>query len=189
MADETNAAAFVQKEFEPLTKIRNKEEKKIVFATDADTSLRDFYYYNRNADANYQQQQREAAVTVDKENKGKWAGKNFYELSITNKGGMVMPIIVEWTFKDGTKEIDYVPVSIWKLNEQKVTKTFVKDKEVVAIRLDPNKETADIDESNNLWPVREMPSRFTLFTQQGGGRGARGQSTGTNSMQRAQKKN
>ncbi len=190
MADETNAASFVQKEFEPLTKIRNKEEKKIVFATDADTSLRDFYYYNRNADANFQQQQREAAVTVDKENKGKWAGKNFYELSFTNKGGMVMPIIVEWTFKDGTKEIDYIPVSIWKMNELKVTKTFVKDKEVVAIRLDPNKETADIDESNNLWPVHEMPSRFTLFTQQGGGgRGARGQATGGNSMQRAQKKN
>ncbi|MFT3844957.1 MAG: M1 family aminopeptidase [Lacibacter sp.] len=190
MNDEANASAFVQKEFEPVSKIRNKEEKKIVFATDADTSLRDFYYYNRNADANFMQQQREASVQVDKANKNKWVNKNIYELTFTNKGGMVMPIIVEWTFKDGTKETDYIPVTIWRLNEEKVTKTFVKDKEVTAIRLDPNRETADIDESNNLWPVREMPSRFTLFTQQGGGRGARGQQTGnTNSMQRAQKKN
>ena len=96
-----------------------------------------------------------------------------------------MPIIIEWTYKDGTKEVDRVPVSIWKLNEEKVTKTFVKDKEVAAIRIDPMRETADIDESNNLWPLKEMPSRFSLFKQtQGGGRG---QSTGGNSMQRSQK--
>ena len=131
------------------------------------------------------QKQREANAPVDTENKSKWVSKNFYELSFTNKGGMVMPIIIEWTYKDGTKEVDRIPVSIWKLNEEKVTKTFVKDKEVAAIRIDPMRETADIDESNNLWPLKEMPSRFNLFKQsQGPGRG---QSTGSNSMQRSQK--
>ncbi len=185
MSDPSNAAAYQQKEFDAVHKIKNKNDKSIVFATDADTSLRDFYYVNPGADAKYMQQQREANAQVDTENKSKWVSKNFYELSFTNKGGMVMPIIIEWTYKDGTKEVDRIPVSIWKLNEEKVTKTFVKDKEVAAIRIDPMRETADIDESNNLWPLKEMPSRFNLFRQsQGPGRG---QSTGSNSMQRSQK--
>ncbi len=185
MNDPANAAALQQKEFDAVHKIKNKNDKSITYATDADTSLRDFYYVNPGADTKYMQQQREANAPVDTENKSKWVSKNFYELSFTNKGGMVMPIIIEWTYKDGTKEVDRIPVSIWKLNEEKVTKTFVKDKEVAAIRIDPMRETADIDESNNLWPLKEMPSRFNLFKQsQGPGRG---QSTGSNSMQRSQK--
>ena len=185
MNDPSNAAALQQKEFDAVHKIKNKNDKSITYATDADTSLRDFYYVNPGADTKYMQQQREANAQVDTENKSKWVSKNFYELSFTNKGGMVMPIIIEWTYKDGTKEVDRIPVSIWKLNEEKVTKTFIKGKEVAAIRIDPMRETADIDESNNLWPLKEMPSRFNLFKQsQGPGRG---QSTGSNSMQRSQK--
>ncbi|HLP35434.1 M1 family metallopeptidase [Lacibacter sp.] len=187
MNDASNTAAFQQKEFDAVHKLRNKDDKSITYATDADTSLRDYYYFNPGADAKFSQQQREAAITIDTENKSKWANKNFYELSFTNKGGMVMPVIVEWTFKDGSKEVDRVPVSVWKLNEQKFTKVFIKDKEVTAIRIDPMRETADIDESNNLWPVKEMPSKFNLFRLGGGP--VRGASAGGNSMQRAQKKN
>ncbi|NCU02940.1 MAG: M1 family metallopeptidase [Chitinophagaceae bacterium] len=187
MNDASNAAAFQQKQFDAVHKIRNKEDKSIVYATDADTSLRDYYYFNPDADNKFILQQREAAIPIDNENKSKWVNKNFYELSFTNKGGMVMPVIVEWTFKDGSKEVDRVPVSVWKLNEQKFSKVFIKDKEVAAIRIDPMRETADIDESNNLWPVKEMPSKFNLFRQGGGP--ARGASTGGNSMQRAEKKN
>lgn len=185
MNDVANAAAFQRQEFNAVHKLRNKDDKSIVYATDADTSLRDYYYYNPDADGKFALQQREASIPVDNENKGKWANKNFYELSFTNKGGMVMPVIVEWTYKDGTKETDRVPVSVWKLNEQKFTKVFIKDKEVAAIRIDPMRETADIDEGNNLWPVKEMPSKFNLFRQGGGP--VRGASAGGNSMQRAQK--
>ncbi|WP_220494776.1 M1 family metallopeptidase [Lacibacter sediminis] len=187
MNDASNSAAFQQKEFDAVHKLRNKDDKSITYATDADTSLRDYYYFNPGADAKFFQQQREAAITIDQENKSKWANKNFYELSFTNKGGMVMPVIVEWTYKDGTKETDRVPVNVWKLNENKFTKVFIKDKEVAAIRIDPMRETADIDESNNLWPVKEMPSKFNLFRQGGGP--VRGASAGGNSMQREQKKN
>ena len=74
-----------------------------------------------------------------------------------------MPIIVEWTFKDGSKEVDRIPVTIWRLNEKNVTKLFMKNKEVVAIKLDPMRETADINEVNGMWPVKEMPSKFQLF--------------------------
>lgn len=185
MDDPANNAAMEQPEFIAINKIRNKEDKSITFATDTDTSLRDYYYYNRGADAKMMAERQNASIARDNENKNAWVNKHFYELTFSNKGGMVMPIIIEWTYKDGSKEIDRIPVFIWRLNEEKVTKTFVKDKEVASIRIDPMRETADIDESNNLWPVKEMPSKFILFRQTQGG-GARGQSGGGNAMQRAQ---
>lgn len=112
--------------------------------------------------------------------------KNMYELTFSNKGGLVMPIIVEWTYKDGTKEIDRIPAQIWRKNENKVTKTFMKDKEVASIMLDPYRETADINTSNNSWPSVSEPSKFQLF-KTGQGRGPRGGPQfggGTNPMQK-----
>src|SRR5205807_1369415 len=59
---------------------------------------------------------------ADEATREKLGNKYFYELSFSNKGGLVMPIIIEWTFKDGTKEIDRIPAQIWRLNENKVKK-------------------------------------------------------------------
>lgn len=97
---------------------------------------------------------------------------NLYELSFTNKGGMIMPVFIEWTYKDGSKEIEKVPVGVWMSNENQFKKVFRKEKEVDAIVLDPNKQTADINPSNGLWPVKEMPTKFKLFkgNMMGGGR-------------------
>ena len=89
--------------------------------------------------------------------------KRLYELSFSNKGGLVMPLIIEWTYKDGTKEINRIGVNVWRKNENKVVKSFLKDKEVISIKLDPYKETADIDEKNNQWPIAQEPSKFQLF--------------------------
>ena len=95
-----------------------------------------------------------------------------------------MPIIIEWTYKDGSKEIDRIPAQVWRLNEKSVVKTFMKDKEVSSIRLDPMRETADIDERNNNWgAVTEAPSRFALFKARQ--EASRGQSTGITPMQKA----
>ena len=66
-------------------------------------------------------------------------------LTSQTKVGLVMPIIIEWTFADGTKEVDRIPAYIWRKNEEKVTKAFMKDKEVVQILIDPDRETADTD--------------------------------------------
>ncbi|MFZ9660522.1 MAG: M1 family metallopeptidase [Chitinophagaceae bacterium] len=86
-----------------------------------------------------------------------------YELNFSNKGGMIMPVIVEWTYKDGSKEVDRIPVAVWMSNEKHFSKVFNKSKEVASIRLDPNYETADIDESNGTWPHNAQPSRFEIF--------------------------
>ena len=90
-----------------------------------------------------------------------------------------MPVIIEWTFKDGTKETDRLAVQIWRKNENHFSRVFVKNKEVASIKLDPMRETADIDESNNMWPVKELPSRFQIFKSKNAGR-----PVGRNPMQR-----
>lgn len=181
-----NTNSFRQESFETLGQQRNRADENIKFYTDVDTTLRDFYYYNREADEMMKAADASKKEVIDSVNLNKWASKNFYELSFSNKGGLIMPVIVEWTFKDGTKEVDRVPVSVWRLNEQKITKVFIKDKEVSAVRLDPFKETADINEENGIWPLKEMPSKFKLFKAKQ--EAARGSSTGGNAMQRAANK-
>ena len=76
-----------------------------------------------------------------------------------------MPIILEWTYKDGTKEIERIPAQVWRKNEQKVIKTFMKDKEVASVKLDPFNETADINTANNTYGDIKEPSKFKLFKQ------------------------
>ena len=67
----------------------------------------------------------------------KMRGKNFYEVTLSNLGGLVMPVILEWTYEDGSTEIERLPAEIWRTDEQKITKVFVKNKEVVSVTLDP----------------------------------------------------
>ena len=93
----------------------------------------------------------------------KLAGKHIYELSFKNNGGLVMPIIIEWTYADGTKEIERLPAEIWRLNEAEVKKTFLKDKKVVNIVIDPNKELPDVDMNNNVFPKQEELSKTDKF--------------------------
>lgn len=183
---DNNTMAFQPQTFRTIGQERNKEDQNIKFATDADTALRDFYYYNRGADAMMRANDQAARDTasLDKQNFNTWKDKNFYELTFSNVGGLIMPVIIEWTYKDGTKEIQRVPVTAWRKNEKQFSKVFIKDKEVSGIKLDPNRETADINEENQTWPSMPMPSKFQLFKMSGGA-GARGQSAGGNAMQKA----
>ena len=93
----------------------------------------------------------------------KLAGKNIYELTFRNAGGLVTPIVIEWTFKDGSKEVERVPAEIWRTNETEIKKVFIKEKEVVNILVDPNSELADVEPSNNVFPKRDSNSRFEQF--------------------------
>ncbi len=92
-----------------------------------------------------------------------FADQNFYEVKLANKGGLVMPVIIEWSYADGSTEREKLPAEIWRKNEKEVTKVFVKFKEVVGIVIDPNKETADADTGNNQYPNVVQESRFDKF--------------------------
>jgi hypothetical protein len=152
--------------YEHISQRRNREEGK-EFAVEKDPELVDFY-------SNYKPWETKDSVIMvktemyaetlsKKEKEEQFGDKNYYELFFSNKGGLVMPIILEFTFEDGTTEIEKLPAQIWRKNEDKFSRVFVKDKKVTAIKMDPFRETADIDESNNSWPVQEMPSRFQIF--------------------------
>lgn len=86
--------------------------------------------------------------------------KNFYEVMLKNTGGLVSPVIIEWTYKDGSKEIEKIPAEIWRLNEKEVKKVFVKEKEVVNVVIDPKQETADVNITDNVFPKRAAESKF-----------------------------
>jgi hypothetical protein len=90
----------------------------------------------------------------------KLSGKNIYQLKFKNNGGLVTPLVIEWTYKDGSKEIERIPAEVWRINENEITKVFVKDKEVVNIVLDPNAELADVDVSNNSFPKKSTESKI-----------------------------
>jgi hypothetical protein len=96
----------------------------------------------------------------DAEIKQKLADKNIYEVTLKNKGGLVTPVIVEWTYKDGSKETERIPAEIWRLNEQEVKKVFVKDKEVTNVVIDPAGETGEVNPADNVFPKKATESKF-----------------------------
>ena len=87
----------------------------------------------------------------------------FYIIDFANKGGLVMPIILDITYADDSTEQVRIPAEIWRRTPEKVSKLLIRDKEIKAIALDPNWETADVDVNNNYWPARPIQSRFDLF--------------------------
>lgn len=78
-----------------------------------------------------------------------------------------MPIILEFTFNDNSKERHYIPAEIWRFDDKQVSKVFFSKKQITSVALDPNLETADINRSDNYWPQRIPQSRFELYQNQG----------------------
>lgn len=153
-----------------------------------DSAIVDFYtkYNPYSVDKKDKQEYQNYVNTLSAEDKKLLeAGYNFYEITFKNNGGLVMPVIVEFEFADGTKEIKRIPVEVWRYNSEKFTKVFPFEKEVKSIVLDPYLETADVNTENNYWPPRPQPSRFQIY--KGGNAGRWDQGAGENPMQRAKK--
>ena len=145
--------------------IRNAKEIKQT-QDEIDPSLRDFYtdYDPYAVDAiDEQDAERIGSSLSDKEKKLLENNKNYYELTFENRGGLVMPIVFQFTYEDGTTEDVRLPVEIWRKSEGKISKVFPRTKKVVKVELDPYLELADTDTSNNVYPPEESTSRFDLF--------------------------
>ncbi len=103
---------------------------------------------------------------------------HFYQLDFRNKGGLVMPLLIEFLFDDSTTKMVKIPAEIWKMNHETVSKVFYFEKQVISVALDPYLETADCEMYDNNWPRKFIPSRFDVFREQmdsgGGGRRRRG---------------
>jgi hypothetical protein len=166
-----------------ISLLRDQEEG-LKSQVELDPDMRDFYTtYDPNKVTVTDQKEYENFSKGLSEQEKKWlqSGKYFYEVLIRNEGGLVMPLIFEFAFADGSKEIKRIPAEIWKMSEATVSKVFAFDKEVIKITLDPFLETADVETQNNVWPISLAPSKFELFKQQ------QSNWKQDNPMQRAQK--
>ena len=148
-----------------ISSIRNKETIKET-RNERDPSINDFYTDYNPLDFNILDEQKYDQYyekLSDEEKKYLNSKKNFYEISFDNIGGLVMPIILEMKYKNGSSEIIRIPAEIWKTTNDRVTKVFVTDQEVSEIVLDPFLETADTDRSNNYYPPKQSINKFELF--------------------------
>ena len=89
--------------------------------------------------------------------------KFYYEIVFDKPGGLVMPIIIDIEYEDGTVERRKYPAQVWRKNDLEVRKVITSNKQISSVKLDPEKETADTDNSNNSWPKEENESDFDKF--------------------------
>ena len=165
-----------------ISHMRNKEEIEETY-DEKDKSLRDFYSeYNPFVESNMDNKEYDDYINSlsDAERGVLDADLNYYQIEIENVGGLVMPVILEFVYADGTSEIERIPAEIWLKDAGTINKVFAKEKPVVKINLDPFLETADVDTSNNNFPPEEQTNRFEIFKQE--------QYKAPNPMQRAKKK-
>lgn len=154
-----------------ISDMRNKELEKV---TDVDPAARDFYttYDPFKVDAQDISDYDAYMESLDDDEKELLKkGYNYYEIKFTNKGGLVMPLIVKFDFVDGTSEVVRIPAEIWAKNNKEISKVFAMPKEARQITLDPYLELADCDVSNNYWPPRAIPTRIELYKQRQRGEG------------------
>ena len=152
---------------EPLTfsKERNQDLPAYV---DSFENLKDFYNSFDELDVTEQDRQkyeRYIKRLEDNDEELLAEARNFYLVGFENVGGLVMPLIVELTYEDGSKETRRFPVEVWNKNNERINKLVITEKEVVSMTLDPRLETADVDLDNNFFPPRISKSRFQLFKQ------------------------
>ena len=144
---------------------RNQEIETVV---EKDETMKDFYNsYDPAAPTERLKQQYQSMMEglTDDQKAMLNSGLQFYEIEFENIGGLVMPIILKFEFADGTDEVVRIPAEIWLRNEDKFSKVFTFEKEVVAIEMDPFLEMADTDRNNNFWPAKQEPTRFEMFKQ------------------------
>ncbi|MRJ44689.1 M1 family metallopeptidase [Idiomarina loihiensis] len=151
---------------ESLTTQRNAD---VNYKIHQQPDLTDFYNENddytvTNADRNKYQELIEGLNEEQREMLKN--GSNFYVLDFANKGGLVMPILLDLQFEDGSKEHVRIPAEVWRRSPEKVSKLLIRDKTLTQVVVDPNWETADVDTSNNYWPARAVPSRIELFKRE-----------------------
>jgi hypothetical protein len=136
---------------------------------EADSSMRDFYNSYDPFSVTEADKNKYAAYLkslTDEERKMVEEGKNYYTLTLKNKGGLVMPVIIQLQYEDGTTEDLRYPAEIWRLNDKDFRKTIATTKKVVKFKLDPYFEIPDIDTSDNVFPREpEQPTKFQLFKQ------------------------
>ncbi|MDQ3754839.1 MAG: M1 family metallopeptidase [Acidobacteriota bacterium] len=166
--DVDKAARLRDREAEPQT-LSEQRNKPLPKRVDQFPSLRDFYNTYDALVVTPQDREeygRFLAALTERERELLQTGMNFYVVDLKNIGGLVMPVIFEIEYMDGTKEEMRIPAEIWRYDHSDASKMIMTKKEIRSIMLDPHLETADTDLANNSFPRRPTKSRFQLFKEQ-----------------------
>ncbi|MCC7331968.1 MAG: M1 family metallopeptidase [Flavobacteriales bacterium] len=148
-----------------ISDIRNAKEIEQTY-NEKDSSINDFYNtYNPFETTLLDKKEYEGFYKKLNENEKKLLNANYYYYNITfeNIGGLVMPLILNFTFKDSSTQTIRIPAEIWAKNDLEISKIFYFEKEAISIELDPWQETADVDLNNNNWPQKKYPTKFEVF--------------------------
>ncbi|QJD77572.1 M1 family metallopeptidase [Spirosoma rhododendri] len=164
----SEARAAAQQKLNTISRQRDALSKDQTVVSQ-DSTMRDFYNqydpYAVTADDRKKYQDYLASLSQEERLLAE-AGTNFYTLSLQNKGGMPMPVVVRMEFEDGTDSVARFPAEIWRFNDVSVKKVIATSKKVKQWTLDPFYEIADINTEDNSFPRVAQPSRFQLFKQQ-----------------------
>lgn len=181
--DKENASKKQEQDDAPKNISITRNEKIEKTQDEIDPSLKDFYTtFNplEVSDGDRETYTKFFSSLSKEEKEVLEANNNFYEVTIKRIGGLVMPVIIELEFKDGSKELHRIPAEIWRFDQKEIKKSFTSTKELKKVTLDPFLETADIDVTNNYFPPQSKPNRFELFKSREFG-------TEENDMQKANK--
>ncbi|MDO7566419.1 MAG: M1 family metallopeptidase [Schleiferiaceae bacterium] len=118
---------------------------------DSRPETRDFYNNSYNRDA---PNEKEIEHLASLASKGGYPKGYLHEVTVENRGGLLMPVIVSYEFEDGSEHVERWPVEIWIKDEKQVTKTILLPHRAISVSLDPFLETADTDTYNNDWPAK-----------------------------------
>jgi hypothetical protein len=179
-----NAALAKEKKVQRLPSLSDQRNKTLPKRVDQFPELKDFY--NTYDPSEVTDEQRQAFERFKSELKGRdlelFESNNlFYRVSLSNVGGLVMPVILMLHFEDGSTREVRIPAEIWRVDNKTCETMVMTDRPVKSFELDPFRETADINRDNNYFPPKLEPTRFQMFKaeRRGGGQG------GDNPMRRA----
>ncbi len=152
-----------------LSDQRNQELPK---RADQFTDLKDFYNSYDPLEATPEARaayQRELEKLSAEERQQLQEKNNYYTVRLRNVGGLVMPIILKFTFEDGSEQLLRLPAEAWAKDNRSTRTSIISAQKLVTVELDPQLETADTNRDNNYFPARLEPSHFQLFKGDKGG--------------------
>ena len=148
------AIARTERDEEPVTlaRARNASLPKRV---DAFPGLRDFYNEFDEldvTDADRAEFTKLIEGLEDRERDLLDLQQEIYVVELANVGGLVMPVVLELHYADGSTEERRIPAEIWRRDAERASKLLLTDRPIDHIVLDPHLETADADLENNRFP-------------------------------------
>lgn len=164
-----------REEDKPSISVMHNEEEGIVPWVERNPDVRDFYDENDQFTVTNEQRNEYREFLDGLEDWERTAferaveeDRNYYVLEFSNVGGLVMPIILQLHYADGSTQNMYIPAEIWRRDSRQVRKLIVSDKELESVVMDPYEETADADMTNNHYPRQLIPSRIEAYKASSG---------------------